>query len=75
MCFDLQNVGLGIFIMMRTFRTKVREQLNPKEQSKVVETVNTLIDDGYITYEDGTQGIESLRLTDKGYDYIYDRGC
>ena len=60
---------------MRTFRTKVREQLNPKEQGKVVETVNTLIDNGYITYEDGSQRIECLRLTDKGYDYIYDRCC
>ena len=62
----------GHIIMMRTFRTKVQSQLNPKEQEKVVDTANTLIDNGYMTYEDGSQGIECLRLTDKGYGYIYD---
>ena len=62
----------GHIIMMRTFRTKVQSQLNPKEQDKVVDTANKLIDNGYMTYEDGSQGIECLRLTDKGYGYIYD---
>lgn len=62
----------GHIIMMRTFRTKVREQLNPKEQDKVVDTANALIENGYIIYEDSSQGIECLRLTDKGYGYIYD---
>ena len=33
---------------------------------------NSLINEGYITYEDATSGPECFRLTEKGYERIYD---
>lgn len=58
--------------MMRNFWNSSQRVLNPKEQKKVIEVANMLINSGYITYEDSSHGIECLRLTQKGYDYIYD---
>lgn len=62
----------GHIVMMRNFWFASQRNLNPKEQEKVVEIANKLIENGYITYEDASHGIECLRLTQKGYDYIYD---
>lgn len=61
----------GHIIMMRTFRFNVQDKLNPKEQENIIDIANRLISSGYITYEDATRGIECLRLTEKGYEYIY----
>lgn len=70
--FRATKCRAGHIIMMRTFRGKMQKLLNPKEQDKIVDVANKLIENGYITYEDASQGIECLRLTNKGYDFIYD---
>lgn len=57
-------------VMMRVFRFSVIPKLNPKEQDLFDDVANELIDNGYITYEMSSP--ECLRLTEKGFDYIYD---
>lgn len=44
--------------------------LNPKEKDLFNIVLNGLIFTGYYTYE--KEGLKCLRLTQKGYDYIYD---
>ena len=70
--FRAAHCKAGHIVMMRTFEIKLREDLNPKEQEKIIDVANRLIKNGYIEYEDGKRGIECLRLTKKGFDYIYD---
>lgn len=70
--FRAARSKVGHIVMMRTFDIKSQKELNPKEQEKVFEVANRLIDNGYIEYEDGSRGLRCLRLTRKGYDYIYD---
>lgn len=70
--FRVARCKAGHIVMMRNFMHKSQRELNPKEHEKVVDVANLLINNGYITYEDSSHGIECLRLTQKGYDYIYD---
>jgi len=70
--FRATRCKAGHIVMMRNIRHSYQSELNPKEQEKFVDVANKLIDNGYITYEDASCGIECLRLTQKGYDYIYD---
>lgn len=70
--FRAAHCKVGHIVMMRTFDIKLRKELNPKEQEKVINVANRLIDNEYIEYEDGSKGLKCLRLTPKGYDYIYD---
>lgn len=70
--FRASHCKAGHIAMMRALDTKLRKELNPKEQEKVYEVSNRLIENGYIEYEDGSRGLRCLRLTRKGYDYIYD---
>lgn len=58
--------------MKHAFDIKLLKELNPKEQEKVIDIANRLIDNEYIEYEDGSKGLKCIRLTPKGYDYIYD---
>lgn len=66
--FRRANVGAGQIIMMRNVQNKLIE-LNPKERDLFVLVANELIGNGYFTYEEGQP--QCLRLTTKGYDYIY----
>ena len=69
--FRQSKCDVGHIVMMRVFRNKVTDHLNPKEREIIVDIANILIENGYMTYEDSTSGIECIRLTQKGYDYIY----
>lgn len=60
----------GHIVMMRNIRFGIIDKLNPKEKDIFHTVLNGLIFTGYFTYE--KDGSESLRLTEKGYDYIYD---
>jgi hypothetical protein len=57
-------------VMMQVFRFSLIPKLNPKEQDIFDDVVNALIDNGYLIYEKSSP--ECLRLTEKGFDYIYD---
>jgi hypothetical protein len=60
----------GHIVMMRVFNLVLIPKLNPKEQDLFEPVTNELIENGFITYEKGSS--ECLRLTEKGFDYIYE---
>ena len=70
--FRRTNSRSGHIMQMRNVKFQVIEKLNPKEQKLIIESIKELIEHEYISYENGDTGIECLRLTDKGYNYIYD---
>lgn len=57
-------------VMMRNIRFGVIDKLNPKEKEIFDTVLNGLIFTGYYTYHSDSP--ESIRLTEKGFDYIYD---
>jgi len=68
--FRHTNSKTGHIVMMRTVNFTIYHKLNPKEQEIFSDSVNELIEQGYLTYEKSSP--ECLRLTEKGYDRIYD---
>ncbi|MCH7414331.1 toll/interleukin-1 receptor domain-containing protein [Belliella sp. R4-6] len=60
----------GHIVMMRNIQFGIIDKLNPKEKEIFHTVFNGLISTGYFTYE--KESPESIRLTEKGYDYIYD---
>jgi len=60
----------GHVVHMNVFRHNLLHKINPKEQDLFVTGVNELIEKGYLVYEQVSP--ECLRLTEKGYDRIYD---
>jgi len=68
--FRYSNSKTGHIVMMRTVNLDVYQKLNPKEQENFSDSVNDLIKKEYLTYEASSP--ECLRLTEKGYDRIYD---
>ena len=66
--FRRANADTGHIVMMRNVQNKLIE-LNPRERDLFVSVANELIENGYFTYEETTP--QSLRLTQKGSDYIY----
>ena len=67
--FRRLNSNTGEIVMMRSVQNKLTE-LNPKERDLFVPVANELIENGYFVYEEGP--LQTLRLTEKGREYIYD---
>jgi hypothetical protein len=57
-------------VMMRNIRFGLIDKLNPKEREIFDAVLNGLIFTEYYTYQSDSP--ECIRLTEKGYDYIYD---
>lgn len=57
-------------VIMRKINLIIYPKLNPKEQETFCTVLGGLIFTGFFTYENDK--LECLRLTEKGYDYIYD---
>lgn len=68
--FRKTNSKANHIVMMRSINLGIYPKLNPKEQELFYTVLNGLIFTGYYTYEKGSP--ECIRLTEKGYDYIYD---
>ena len=68
--FRVSNCRAGQIVMMKTIRFTVLDKLNPKEKDLFFIVFNGLIFTGYFTYEKDSP--ECVKLTEKGYDYIYD---
>lgn len=68
--FRKTNSRAGHIVAIRIFRHAILPKLTPPEQDKFQVAANDLIDKGFITYENDS--IECFRLTDKGYQRIYD---
>lgn len=65
------NARAGHVVPMRTFRFGVMRQMSPVEQEQFVAEINAMIGEGLIAYEDGSTGLEVLRLTDTGFSQLY----
>lgn len=68
--FRASNCKTNQIVMMRTIRFGVIDKLNPKEKEMFFTVLNGLIFTGYYNYQE--ESPECIRLTEKGYDYIYD---
>ena len=70
--FDLfrqKKCKAGQIVMIREVRLGLMQNLNPNEQEELQDVLQRLESQGYFTYE--SDGLECLRLTQKGYDNIY----
>ncbi|MCV9930829.1 hypothetical protein OIU80_00910 [Flavobacterium sp. LS1R47] len=67
--FEQQNSSTGDMIMMRSLRNGIIQKLNPKQQDEVLKSIDSLINSGFITYENGK--LECLRLTELGFQRLY----
>lgn len=65
------NARAGHVVPMRTLRFGAMQQMNPVERDQFVAEINEMIGEGLITYEDGSTGLEVLRLTDTGFAQLY----
>lgn len=65
------NARAGHVVPMRTLRFGAMQQMNPVEQEQFVAEINAMIGEGLITYEDGSTGLEVLRLTEMGFAQLY----
>lgn len=73
--FRRSNYRVGEIIPMRNINMQFIPGLNPVEQDRFEHIVNTLIDAGFITFEDGTsKSISGLILQQGGFEYIYNGG-
>ncbi|HTG66348.1 MAG TPA: toll/interleukin-1 receptor domain-containing protein, partial [Flavobacterium sp.] len=68
--FRKANCKTNQIVMMRSINFGVINNLNPKEKEMFYTVLNGLIFTGYYTYH--ADSPECIRLTEKGYDYIYD---
>ena len=67
--FEKQNSKVGDIIMMKSLNNGILRNLNPKQQEGAINSINSLIDREYITYE--KDGLECLRLTELGFRSLY----
>lgn len=67
--FRESRCNVGHSVLMRILRTRIREELNPKEGEQLYEILNKHIEEGYYTYE--SKPLECLKLTQKGFDHIH----
>ena len=56
---------------MRTLRFGAMQQMNPVEQEQIVAEINAMISEGLVTNEDGSTGLEVLRLIERGFAQLY----
>lgn len=69
--FETRNSKAGNIVTMRELNLNLLQKLNPKEQKEAVDSINSLIESGFITYEKGDSGIECIRLTELGFGSLY----
>lgn len=65
------NARVGHVVPMKTYRFGVMQQMNPVEQEDFISVINSMIADGLVTYENANTGLETLRLTEKGFSQLY----
>lgn len=71
--FRRTNSRAGHILFLRAFRAGIMRRMNPEEQKGFVNTLNSLITEGLIQYESGDDGMDLIRLTEKGYEQLYQR--
>jgi hypothetical protein len=69
--FEKANCKPTHILMMRNFNFGLLKNMNPKQKEQFALAVQSLIDKGFVTYEDATSGPECLRLTELGFENLY----
>lgn len=69
--FERLNSKAGDILMMKNLYLGLMQKLNPREKMQFEPAVNNLMNNGYIIYEDASAGPECLRLTDLGFEKLY----
>lgn len=69
--FARTNSRANHVLPMRTLRIGVMQRLSREDQEVFINGINSLIEDGVVTYEPPREGLEVLRLTEQGYDELY----
>ena len=67
--FRRAKVASGQIVMFRNLQF-AQQNLNPKERSLFLNVMNELLEHGYFTFEQ--EPLQCLRLSEKGFNYIYD---
>ena len=70
--FKKQNSRPGHILFVRDLRYGIMSKQNKEENEIFIEELNKMIREGVLSYERGFGGMDSLRLTRKGYDELYD---
>ena len=73
--FASTNSRANHVLPMRTLRFTVMQNLNREDQEIFVNGINELIQEGMITNEPPQNGLEVLRLTEQGYESLYQPKC
>lgn len=69
--FEKQNSKAGDILMLRSLNFGLLQGLNPKEREQIDPAIDSLIEKGFMTFEDGKSGPECFRLTDLGFENLY----
>lgn len=69
--FRKTNCKVGQGFMFRTLQYTIMNNLNPKEEVRFIEMCNRMISEDYIIVEFENNYPQFVKLTDKGYHYIY----
>lgn len=69
--FEKQNSRIGHILMIKNLNFGLFQKLNPKQKDEANIALSTLIEKEFITYEDGTNGPECIRLTELGFNNLY----
>lgn len=70
--FRQTNSRANHILYMRTFRFGVMRNMNPVEQEVFLNTINEMIQEGLVSYEGKESGLDFLRLTEAGFEELYD---
>jgi hypothetical protein len=68
--FEQRNLKAGEIIPLRVINQHMAT-LNHVQRAALQNALQSLLERNYFTYEDGTTGIECLRLTEIGFNSIY----
>lgn len=69
--FRKTNCKVGQGFMFRTLQYTVMNNLNPKEEVRFIEMCNKMISEGYIIVDFENNYSQFVKLTEKGFHYIY----
>lgn len=69
--FRKTNCMVGQGFMFRTLQYTVMNNLNPKEEVRFIEMCNKMISEGYIIVDFENNYPQFVKLTEKGFHYIY----
>lgn len=70
--FRRTNSRAGHILLIRTFRMGDMCRMNPDEQCNFINTLSDMIAQRLISNDSGDGGMYLIRLTDAGYEELYD---